>query len=156
MEKQIHKELSEFRINPNREFFRYPLNQAIELIQKLKERKMSADVFESIEILPILLNRYKNNIIDSISSIRICQDDERVYFEYTRDKYIADYLKDQIITRTDLGFIVENDGDKMFNAKKHINFNVNKFLELDDYSMLNCVGEIFTDDWVEKVIKNRT
>lgn len=56
----------------------------------------------------------------------------------------------QIITRTDLGFIVENYEDRVFEPKNHIRVNVNKFLDLDDYSMLNCVGEIFTQEWIKK------
>lgn len=81
--------------------------------------------------------------------MRICQDGERVYFEFTKDEYIADYLKNQIITRTDLGFIVNGGEDRMFNPKDQIRVNVDKFLDLDDYSMLNCVNEIFTQQWVE-------
>lgn len=38
----------------------------------------------------------------------------------------------------------------MFKPNNHIGVNVNKFLDLDDYSMLNCVGEIFTQEWIEK------
>lgn len=38
----------------------------------------------------------------------------------------------------------------MFEPKNHIRVNVNKSLDLDDYSMLNCVGEIFTQEWIEK------
>lgn len=38
----------------------------------------------------------------------------------------------------------------MFKAKNHISDNVDKFLDLDDYSILNCVGEIFTQEWIEK------
>lgn len=139
----------EFRVNPNREFFRYSLNKAIELIQNLKETETNVDVFAATEILSLLSDRYGDNIESSFSSIRICQDGERVYFEFTKDKYIADYLKDQIITRTDLGFIVENYDDKMFDPNNHININVNKFLDLDDCSILNCVGEIFTQDWIK-------
>lgn len=148
VEKKIHNELSDFRINPNREFFRYPLNKAIELIQRISGSETNTDTFEAIEILSLLLARYGNNIESSISSIRICQDGERVYFEFTVDKYIADYLKDQIITRTDLGFIAD-ENDNLFNPNDDININVNKFLELDDYSMLNCVGEIFKEDWIK-------
>ena len=128
----------------------YPLYKAIELIQSLNKAKTDIDVFEAIEISSLLLARYGNNIESSISSIRICQDGERVYFEFTKDKYIADYLKDRIITRTDLGFIVENCEDRVFKPNNHIGVNVNKFLDLDDYSMLNCVGEIFTQEWIEK------
>ena len=141
---------NEFRVNPNREFFKYPLYKAIELIQNLNKSKIDDDVFEAMEISSLLLARYGDNIESSISSIRICQDNERVYFEFTKDKYIAGYLKDQIITRTDLGFIVENYEDRVFEPKNHIRVNVNKFLDLDDYSILNCVGEIFTQEWIEK------
>ena len=148
-EKQIHNQLSEFRVNPNREFFRYPLHKAIELIQSLNKAETDIDVFEAIEISSFLLARYGNNIESSISSMRICQDGERVYFEFTKDEYIADYLKNQIITRTDLGFIVNGGEDRMFNPKDQIRVNVDKFLDLDDYSMLNCVNEIFTQQWVE-------
>lgn len=121
------------------------------MIQRISGSETNTDTFEAIEILSLLLARYGNNIESSISSIRICQDGERVYFEFTVDKYIADYLKDQIITRTDLGFIAD-ENDNMFNPNDDININVNKFLELDDYSMLNCVGEIFTEDWIKTIL----
>lgn len=83
-----------------------------------------------------------------ISSIRIYQTNERVYLEYTKDEYIADYLKDQYITRRDLGFIIEDSdiNDKTFNKDWSVSTNVAKFLELDDYSMSMCVGEIFTNE----------
>lgn len=47
LEKQIHNLLDEFRVNPNREFFKYPLHKAIELIQKLNKND-DINVFESI------------------------------------------------------------------------------------------------------------
>lgn len=97
--------------------------------------------------------RYGNSIEESISSMRICQNNERVYFEFTKNEYIADYLKNQIINRMDLGFIIGNDGDRMFNVEKHIGVNVDKFLALDDYSMLNCVDKIFTKEWITQKLK---
>lgn len=141
--------LSEFRVNPNREFFQYSLNKAIELIYKLNERQ-NTNFFEAIEKMTLIIDRYNDNIDASIGSIRICQDEKRVYFEFTKDKYIAYYLKDQIITRTDLGFIVEEYEEKLFNPTYHINTNISKFLELDDCSMANCVGEIFVEEWQPK------
>ena len=152
LEKQIHNLLDEFRVNPNREFFKYPLHKAIELIQKLNKND-DINVFESIEISSSLLARYGNSIEESISSMRICQNNERVYFEFTKNEYIADYLKNQIINRIDLGFIIGNDGDRMFNVEKHIGVNVDKFLALDDYSMLNCVDKIFTKEWITRKLK---
>ena len=153
LEKQIHNQLDEFRVNPKREFFKYPLYKAIELIQKLNKDDTVTNIFEAIEISSSLLARYGNSIEASISSMRIYQNDERVYFEFTKDEYIAGYLKDQIITRIDLGFITESDGNRMFNVEKNIEVNVDKFLALDDYSMLNCVDKIFTKEWITRKLK---
>ena len=35
LEKEIHKELAEYRINPRREFFRYPADDAAQLLKTL-------------------------------------------------------------------------------------------------------------------------
>ena len=35
LEKEIHKELAEFRVNPRREFFKYPADDAARLLKKL-------------------------------------------------------------------------------------------------------------------------
>lgn len=153
LEKQIHNQLDEFRVNRNREFFRYPLRKAIELIQKLNKDDTDTNIFEAMEVSSLLLARYGNSIEASISSMRICQNDERVYFEFTKDEYIAGYLKDQVITRIDLGFITDSDGNRTFNVEKHIEVNVDKFLALDDYSMLNCIDKIFTKEWIARILK---
>lgn len=149
-EKKVHNQLADFRVNPNREFFNYPLYKAIKLIEELNNQSFSTseDKFEAMEILPYLQERYGKGIIPMISSIRIYQTNERVYLEYTKDEYIADYLKDQYITRRDLGFIIEDSdiNDKTFNKDWSVSTNVAKFLELDDYSMSMCVGEIFTNE----------
>ena len=141
-ERLIHDELSEFRVSQNREFFQYPLNKAIELVYELNQKRNTND-FEAIEIMALIMDRYGESVDKSISSMRICQDEERVYFEFTKNKYIADYLKDQIITRIDLGLIVDGDDEKMFDPRQHINTNVDKLMKLDDWSMMNCVGDIF-------------
>ncbi len=151
-EKELHEKLCEFRVNPNREFFNYPLNKAIKLIDSLKDfdKYQNEDKFEAIEILPQILQRYGENIDNQISSMRIFQNNDRVYFEFTKDEYISEYLKNQYITRVDLAFIIEDvdENDLLFKSQAPININVKKFLELDDISMANCVGEIFTDDWI--------
>lgn len=147
-EKKVHDHLADFRVNPNREFFNYPLHKAIKLIKDLNSHIYVAneDKFEAMEILPNLQERYGKDIIPTISSIRIYQTNERVYIEFTQDEYIADYLKDQYITRKDLGFIIEDIdiNEKAFNKDCLVSANVAKFLELDDYSMNMCIGEIFT------------
>lgn len=157
-EKSIHNCLADFRVNPNREFFNYPLNKAIKLIEELNSRNKveNEDRFESMEILTQLRKRYEQDIISTISSIRIYQTNDRVYLEFTKDEYIASYLKNQYITRIDLGFIIEDTDidEKLFNAELPVSINAIKFLELDDYSMLNCVGEIFTEEGCKRMSKS--
>lgn len=149
-EKKIHDNLVDFRVNPNREFFKYPLYKAIKLIEELNSHinNEDEDKFEAMEILPHLHERYGEDIMPMISSIRIYQTNERVYLEFTKDEYIADYLKDQYITRRDLGFIIEDTDidEKTFNSDWPVSTNVAKFLELDDYSISMCVGEVFTKE----------
>lgn len=158
-EKQLHDELADFRVASNREFFRYPIYKAIELIQELnkKNRYNSNDKFEAIEILPYIKYKYGSNIKPDITSIRLLQDDERVYFEFTINEYIAEYLKNQYITRVDLGFIADPDDNyniiPVFDSEFSIKHNVDSFLELDDISLINCVGDIFTKEWIDSVFK---
>lgn len=149
-EKLLHIELSEFRVNPNREFFRYPLYMAIQLIQKMKSRNayQTEDKYEAIEILPQLLQKFEKLINPQIGSIRIYQTNDRVYLEYTEDEYIAGYLKDQHITREDLGYIIEDIDieERTFSVNFPIGINVDRFLALDNYSMAMVAGNIFTDE----------
>jgi hypothetical protein len=154
-EKKVHKHLADFRVNPNREFFNYPLHMAIKLIEDYTNQSSSIDQdrYEAMEILPQLHKKYSDNIAPTISSIRIYQTNERVMLEFTKDEYVAKYLKDQYIRRIDLGFIIEdiNINKKMFNEYSPVSTNVEKFLELDDYSINMCIGEIFTDDGYSKL-----
>lgn len=150
-EKAIHRKLDSYRVNPKREFFAVSIDKAIEVMdyEKKKPYYVAGDTYSAIEILPKLVGKYGNYVDSNIVSAKIYQDMERVYFEYTKYKYIGDYLKDQIIQRIDLGFIIENtdEEDKLFKETAPIEANVKKFLELDDISMANCIGEIFIEEW---------
>ena len=148
-EKEIHEELCVYRVNPNREFFRYPLHKTIELMYELKKRNYTTgqDKFEAIDITQQLLNKYPDGINSTISSMKIVQTNERVYFEFTKDIYLGDNLKDQHITRTDLAFIVKYEPeDYIFDVTYKVSQNAQIFLELDGHTMINCFSEIFNDD----------
>ena len=150
-EKAIHNRLSQFRVNSKREFFKVQLDFAIELISIMKENPYyrPTDHYESIEILPQLINKYGDNIDHQIVSARIYQEIDRVYLETTKYEYIGDYLKDQYIHREDLGFIIEDcdENDLLFKATDPIEMNAKKFMELDDISMANCVSQLFISSW---------
>ena len=149
IERTIHNRLDEFRVHPNREFFRYPLNKAIKLIQSLAgEKDHGQSKYEALEILPELTSNFGEYIDPTISSVRVYQTEDRVYLEITRDKYIRGDLKDQYITRTDTGFI----GDPLLDPKVSININANEILSLDPYSIINCF-DLFTKEACEKVAR---
>lgn len=142
----VHSELNDYRINPKREFFNVTLDKAIEVIEALKENPNfnPKDNYSSIEILPELKTKYKECIKPDIVSVKIYQEIDRVYFEYTQYTYMADYLKDQTIHRIDLGFIVGDiDDNSIFNTSFSVKTNAELFLELSYMDMINCVGEIF-------------
>lgn len=44
IEKEIHNKLAGYRVNPNREFFRIPLNKATELVNSYSYKSMSLKV----------------------------------------------------------------------------------------------------------------
>lgn len=148
IEKMIHSELDDFRVNPNREFFKYPLNKAIMILETMsKNNHTNKNMdYEALEILPDLKRKHGTSINPEISSVRIYQTYERVYLEITIDKNIADYLKDQYIYRTDLGFI----GDPIFDYNDNVSINAEKFLDFDLYSLDMCIDNLLTKEASEK------
>lgn len=148
LERKIHLELDDFRVNKNREFFKYPLNKTIEIIQKLAQKDNDHEKFESIEILPKIKDLYKDYVNPKVSSVKIYQTSDRVYLEVTQDEYIAGYLKDQYIRRTDLGFIINgyDPEDKTFRPESPINNNVEIFLSSGFNTMAICCDNLFTKD----------
>ncbi|WP_049828193.1 GIY-YIG nuclease family protein [Paenibacillus polymyxa] len=159
LEKAVHNELNDFRVNANREFFSFPLHKAIELIQKFSESRVEYDEFDSfeaIEILPKIKELFKEYINPSISSVRIYQTSDRVYLEVTQDHYIAGYLKDQLIRRTDLGFITDGpyEDDKSFKPERSINDNVEVFLSSGFTTMAVSSDDLFTAEGIYKMYNN--
>ena len=150
-EKEIHRKLDSYRVNPRREFFAVSIDKAIEVIddEKKKLYYKADDIYSAIEILPKLVQKYGTYIDPDIVSAKIYQEIERVYFEYTKYEYIGGYLKNQSIYRIDLGFIIEDidEEDKVFKKGVPIEVNVKKFLELDDITMTNCISDIFIEEW---------
>ncbi|MCP3807737.1 GIY-YIG nuclease family protein [Paenibacillus sp. Lou8.1] len=159
LEKAIHNELNDFRVNANREFFSFPLYKAIELIQKFSERKTKYnefDSFEAIEILPKIRELFNTYINPFVSSVRVYQTSDRVYLEVTQDHYIAGYLKHQLIRRTDLGYL--HDGphkdDKPFKPERSINANAEVFLSSGFTTMALCSDDLFTAEGMNKMFND--
>lgn len=147
-EYKIHDELSDFRVNINREFFRYPLDKAIILLQSLGDGSLEEDVFEAIDITEGLMSKYSQWMKADIVSVRIVQPTGRVWLEVTQEKEIAGYLVDQTVSRSDLGFITAGEGDEdlCFSPNVPIALNAEKFIdEFGPYSIINTT-DLFHDE----------
>jgi len=150
---QIHDELSDFRVNNNREFFRYPLDKAINLLQNLGNSSLEEDAFAAIDITEGLISKYSQWMKVDIVSVRIVQPQERVWLEITQEKEIAGYLVDQIVSRTDLGFITDGEGeqDLCFSPNSPIAMNAQKFInDFDPNSIINTT-DLFHDEGANEV-----
>ncbi|WP_064609866.1 GIY-YIG nuclease family protein [Photobacterium sp. J15] len=152
-EKAIHEELSDFRVNNNREFFRYPLDKAIKLLQTFAGNTSEEDAFSAIDITEGLMSKYAQWIKPDIVSVRIVQPRERVWLEITQEKEVGGYLVDQIITRTDLGFITGGKGERelYFSPDSSISFNAQLFIsDFDPFSIINTT-DLFHDEGANEV-----
>lgn len=138
LEKKIKDELAEFQKSKNREFFRYPIYKAINLLLKFNAPAEDLDSsYAAISIFNKLNSKYPGFLKKDIIEVRIVQSEERVWLEITTEDKKGDYLKDQIIKRSDLAFILENDEELTFKPEDNIQINADKFVnEFDPYSII--------------------
>jgi T5orf172 domain len=147
LEAAFHQELHDFRISNNREFFKYPLDKAIALLQKLNSPPASNEsVFQAEDIFESLKQKYPGYLKPDIVAVRIVQPKDRVWIEITQEEEIAGYLKDQKITRTDLAFISDGEYDShLFRPEDDVRDNARKFVEdFDPYSIIMTI-DLFHD-----------
>ena len=93
VEKNIHEKLADFRVNNNREFFNYPIDKAISLLQE-SDKTTEENLYSAMDITANLQTKYSSWIKTDIVSIRIVQPRERVWLEITQEEEIAGYLVD--------------------------------------------------------------
>lgn len=135
----MHTELKDFRVSDNREFFRYPLDKAIQLLQKFNTlHEDSTSTYVAEDVLSRLREKYPNYLKPEIVGVRIIQTQERVWLEVTEEEEIAGYLKNQTIKRTDLAFISDGDYEsRFFKSTDDVTINADKFVkEFDPYSII--------------------
>lgn len=154
LEERIHAELADFRVSPNREFFRYPLDRAISLLQELNVSPTEPEArFVAEDITNALRDKYPGHLRSDIVSVRIVQVPERVWLEITAETEMAGYLKDQTIHRSDLAFILDDD-EVMFRPEDDVQSNARKFIdEFDPFSII-MTTDLFNKQ-VEEEINQR-
>lgn len=147
LEADFHQELHDFRVSTNREFFKYPLDKAITLLQRLNAPPISQEsVFQAEDIFEPLKQKYPGCLKPDIVAVRIVHPQGRVWLEITQEEEIAGYLKDQKITRTDLAFIAGDAYDSpLFSPEDDVRENARKFVEdFDPYSIV-MTTDLFHD-----------
>ena len=174
LEKDAHRQLSNYRVNTRREFFRVELEKAAQLLRQAAnqlQHQLSlldedttgierAKRYESVEILDKLNKRFPNCLLTAITSVRFYQTAERCCLEVTEKSTVEtswdcqDKLVDQIIKRRDLGFIV-NEHSLAFDPKESALENARKFENFDTESILMTCGDLLFSDGVAQEIYSK-
>ena len=150
VEGRIHKRFDDFRYQPNREFFQIPVREAV---RGLMEESIGFVVprvgaNSGVEIMPDLKTKYPKYLKPDFHSVKIVLSDGVVYLESVRYRYVG--LRDEIVERLDLSFIVEGDSE-MFPASLSPEDNARIFVHnLDEYSIINCT-DLFTHEACEEI-----
>lgn len=146
IERSFIRKLKPFRKEYDREFFNYPLKDAINLILKLAEQ-VSSDI-RGKEILQELKNRFKKRIREDIVSMRIFQNNKVVWLEeIIAEENLINGLSKQVIRKTYLDFITDEPyvEELTFAPNKTLASNAKEFINLDAYS-LAMLFDFFTDE----------
>jgi hypothetical protein len=153
LELKLQKQISDFRVSENREFFKYPLSRAIQHLQKLSTPlKDPSSTYYAKNIFHSLTERYKTWLKPSIIDVRIVQTQERVWLEITEEEEMAGYLVDQIIIRNDLTLCSGDDlQGRHFSPNDSVSSNAIKFIQTwDPYSII-MTTDLFRQDACEKI-----
>ena len=79
LEKKIHERLAEYRVSNNREFFNYPIKDAIRLLIELNriyKIDFIEDRYEAISIFEEMKSRFGSKLRSDIVSIKLVQVNE--------------------------------------------------------------------------------
>lgn len=154
LEARVHLELTDFRVNAAREFFRYPLDKAIALLINLAEPIQStAEQYVAEDVTQRLREKYSMFLRPDIVSVRVVQVPGRVWLEITNEKEIAGYLVDQTIQRTDLAFIADTD-EAFFRPEDDVSFNANKLVNNFDVYSIVMTTDLFHNEACQQIVRS--
>lgn len=152
VERRVHQRFADYRYQPDREFFQIPVRDAIrglmEEVSGFIVPRIGVD--SGVEILPDLKRKYPTYLKPDFHSIKIVHRDGIVYMESVRYRHAG--LRDEVVERTDLSFISDDDGE-MFPSSRNPQDNARVFVhQLDEYSMIHCT-DLFTHDACEGIAR---
>lgn len=118
--------------------------------------KYSPDAENGLDVCDIsnqLRNKYSHWLKKDIVKVRILQDIENVCLEITQELDSYGTLKDQVISRTNLGFIVEYGDEPMFSPQTSVSGNAEIFIEeLCPYSLI-MTTDLFHEDACKEIVE---
>lgn len=153
LESLVHQELADFRVSGKREFFQFPLDRAIKLLQKLNSLPTHKEsILVAEDITDRLFLKYPNYLKPNIVSVRIVQPGDRVWLEITEETLGC--LKNQVIKRTDLGFISSEpyEEEEYFDPSEDASTNANKFVDDFDPYSIAMITDLFHEEACRKII----
>nr|WP_319573143.1 GIY-YIG nuclease family protein [uncultured Draconibacterium sp.] len=159
IERKAHASLEDFRVNQNREFFRYPLNEAIELLQRLNNSiSKKSENYQAVDIMDGLKVKYPDHLRDDIVAVRIVQPENLVWLEITfEDKLDSGRLINQKIIREDLAYIINSQNEErledyklFFDPNDSVQTNAIKYLEEFDAESIIMTSDLFKEEYKEK------
>ena len=111
---------------------------------------------DKLEMLGQFKKLYGSNINPDITSFLYCQSEAEAYTEMFFQTNSASYI-------INLDFIAEWDESKtqeeqpnnllMFNPSNDIVDNAKLLIEMDEYSLINCIDHLFTQAAIEDILK---
>jgi hypothetical protein len=108
---------------------------------------------QSLEILPLLREKYPRYLRPEITSAKFVQSQDRCHLEITTADRVNDYLVDETSKRTDLAFISSGSGDDdpCFSPARSITENAHRFVsDFDVVSIINCT-DLFTHEAATRI-----
>lgn len=150
VERRLHQMFSACRINPNREFFRVPLKEAVRALHEVAAEFGESETLRGAEMLPQLQLKYAAYLKPDIKSVKMLQRDGLCFLEITSWVYSPNH-NDEKVERVDLSFISEGMKGEMFNSSRSESENAKKFIDqLDPYSIIMCTP-LFTEEAAQKI-----
>ncbi len=152
VETRLHQRFDDYRCQPNREFFRIPIREAIRGLMEESAGFIVPRIGANsgVEILPDLKKKYPSYLKPHFHSVKIMHRDGVVYLESVRYRHVGS--RDEVVDRTDLAFVINGDSS-MFPAERSPEDNARLFVhQLDEYSMIHCT-DLFTLDACEEIAR---
>jgi hypothetical protein len=105
--------------------------------------------YEYIDITIPMMKKYEGKINVEVTSFYFIQKDGNCYIEAVFDNFLG---LEQVRDLYNLNFIIDSDESNLFHTFDSTQQNANKFLNLDDYTTVLAIGNVFIQDAIDSII----